>query len=187
MISFFLLFHHNLQGPDNYAQPLVTLANQTLKTASGDEVSLSFPTEKPLVFIFLSTTCPIGNRLAPAMSRVSESFKDRADFYFVYPDKTAKSEEIRNHATEYKLSGTPIHDPIQSLAHSLKATITPECAVVSTSGLLLYRGRVNDQYVDHTRFKLKPTKNDLEEALTDLLKGDLKSPRYSPAIGCTIE
>jgi len=57
-----------------------------------------------VVLLFVRTDCPISNRYAPAIQKLSEEFHDRANFWLVYPDAAESPELIRAHRAEFRYS-----------------------------------------------------------------------------------
>ena len=63
-----------------------------------------------------------------------------------------------------------LRDPAHALVKFTEATITPEAAVVA-DGRVVYRGRIDDRYVDLGVERPSPTQRDLADALTAVLAG----------------
>jgi hypothetical protein len=56
--------------------------------------------------------------------------------------------------------------------------------VFSTSGQLLYHGRIDNRYVDFGKSMPQPTRRDLEVALRFVVAGKPVQVASTPAIGC---
>src|SRR5579863_9726656 len=124
------------------------------------------PGAKVRVFIFVRTDCPVSNRYAPELKRLSDEFAARgAVFSMVYADPHETSENIRQHMEQYRFPGAVIRDPVHSLVRRAKATITPEAAVFSAEGKLLYHGRIDNRFIELGKAMNTPTRRDLEEAI----------------------
>jgi len=70
-----------------------------------------------------------------------------------------------------------------------QATVTPEAAVFvgdRAGPRMVYRGRIDDRYVDFGRMRPEPRKRDLQEALQALAAGSTLTPRTTTAVGCSI-
>jgi hypothetical protein len=65
------------------------------------------------------------------------------------------------------------------------ATITPE-AVVVANGKVVYRGRIDDRYVEIGVERAAPTTHDLADALTATLAGTPIARPITQAVGCFI-
>jgi hypothetical protein len=146
------------------------------------------PGTKATVFIFTSTDCPISNRYAPELRRIVAQFADKGvAFRLVYPNPTDEKTAIREHMTSFGLAGTvePLRDPHQALVKRLHATVTPEAAVV-VNGVVKYRGRIDDRYVELGLERPAPTTHDLADALAAVLSGRSVDRPVTQAVGCFI-
>jgi hypothetical protein len=79
-----------------------------------------------------------------------------------------------------------LRDPNHDLVHMTKVNVSPEAAIVSPGGRLLYHGRIDDRWVDFGRDRPSPTRRDLADALRALLEGKPVEQAGPPAIGCTL-
>ena len=140
---------------------------------------------KVRVLVFVRTDCPVSNRYAPELKRLSEEFGPHGVvFSMVYADRSETSADIRHHMEEYAFPGAAIRDPAHLLVKRAKATITPEAAVFSASGQLLYHGRIDNRYIEIGKSMLNPTRHDLEDAITAALDGRPQPEASAPAVGC---
>ena len=142
----------------------------------------------PTVLVFTRTDCPISNRYAPELRRIAEAFESKGVvFRLVYPNPAESDSAIREHMSAYAYSGAfeAVRDPEQSLVKYVGATITPEAAVV-VHGRVLYRGRIDDRFVDLGRERPAPTQRDLFDALTSIVAGKPVPHAKTQAVGCFI-
>lgn len=140
---------------------------------------------KVRVFVFVRTDCPISNRYAPELKRLNDEFTARGVlFSIVYADPNETSGNIRHHMEEYAFPGAVIRDPAHVLVRRAKATITPEAAVFSATGQLLYHGRIDNRYVELGKSMPNPTRHDLEDAIAAALDGRPQPEASAPAVGC---
>jgi hypothetical protein len=65
-------------------------------------------------------------------------------------------------------------------------TVTPEVAVIDKTGMVLYRGRIDDRYIDFGRDRPQPTVRDLERSLDAILAGKPAPVRETRAVGCIL-
>ena len=137
------------------------------------------------VLVFTTTDCPISNRYAPEIQRLALKFKDRAKFVLVYPVPTDSPDMIRDHQKKFGYALESTRDTAQLLVKKAGATVTPEVAVMK-GDQLLYRGRIDDRYVDFGKERPSPTKRDLEDALTAIVAGKSVAARETRAIGCIL-
>jgi hypothetical protein len=139
------------------------------------------------VFLFTRVDCPISNRYAPEVNRLYAEFQPKGiEFYLVYPDPDQTLEGIRQHMAEYGYSCGAFHDPEHSLVAKSDATITPEAAVYLRNGQLVYRGRIDDRFVDFGKQRIKPSVSDLDETLSAIVSGNIPEFHETAAVGCYI-
>jgi hypothetical protein len=142
---------------------------------------------KAIVYIFTTTDCPISNRYAPEIQRLQQRFGPRGIlFRLVYPSRTDRDADIREHMKQFAFEGLQaVRDPDQALVKFTGATITPEAAVVA-NGKMVYRGRIDDRYVELGVERPAATTHDLADALSAVLAGKPVAHATTPAVGCFI-
>lgn len=145
---------------------------------------------KATVFLFTRTDCPISNRYAPEVRRLYDKFAPSGvAFWLVYPDPDESVKTIRRHIKEYDYHLGVLRDPQHGLVRMTGVRFTPEVAVFLTPGSgrrLVYRGRIDDRYVDFGKMRPAPTTHDLERVLEAILEGKPLKSRTAPAVGCFI-
>lgn len=141
---------------------------------------------KPVVLIFVRTDCPISNRYAPTIQRLSAEYAGRTVFWLIYPDKSESSAAIERHLREYGYKLPALHDPQHALVKLGQAQVTPEVAVFDASGQLVYHGRIDNWYQDFGHSRSAPTTHELNDAVEAVLSG--KKPQVATAggVGCYI-
>lgn len=137
-----------------------------------------------VVFLFVRTDCPISNRYAPTIQELSSRFDKHAQFFLVYPVRSETAQQIRKHLKEYGYNLPALRDPDLHLVHAAAVKVTPESAIFSADGRLLYHGRIDDWYSDFGRARPAPTTHDLSLALQAALAGKPIAVTAVPAIGC---
>ena len=141
---------------------------------------------RAIVFLFARIDCPISNRYAPQVQRLHAKFASRGiAFLSVFPDPDETASDIRKHVEEYQYPFEALRDPQQTLVTLAQVSVTPEAAVF-TNGRLVYRGRINNWYVDFGQARAAPTKHDLADALEAILDGRPVPTAVTQAIGCPI-
>ena len=142
------------------------------------------------IFLFLRTDCPITNRYAPELQRLSKEFRGRefagrgAEFWLVYPDPAATTQAIRDHVAQYSFPGTVLRDPHHQLVKVAHATIAPEAAVFDQAGHLVYHGRIDDQWLNPGKARPSAQTHDLEDAISAVLAGCHPAQAETHAVGC---
>ncbi|MFQ5738841.1 MAG: redoxin domain-containing protein [Acidobacteriota bacterium] len=139
------------------------------------------------VFLFTRADCPISNRYAPEVERLFEKFSPHGvAFYLVYLDREEPTKVIRQHVRDYGYRTGVLRDPEHRLADLTGAEVTPEAAVFVKGGKMVYRGRIDDRYVDFGRARAEPRRRDLELALEDIMGGRPVKISRTRAVGCFI-
>ena len=139
------------------------------------------------VLLFVATDCPISNRYAPTIQQLFADFsKASFRFWLVYPDPDTTADEVRSHRSDFQLPMEALLDPEQALVRVAGAEVTPEAAVFDSSGNLLYRGRIDNRFVDFGKERPRPTRNDLREVLAALEDGRPSPVQFTKAVGCYI-
>ena len=142
---------------------------------------------KAVVFIFISTDCPISNRYAPEIRRVEEEFsRSGVRFWLVYADAETSSDAIRKHVKDYRLPQQVLRDPRQTLVRLAQARVTPEGAVFLPGRRLVYHGRIDNRYADLGKERPEATQHDLEEVLKAIVQGKPVPYSTAKAVGCYI-
>lgn len=145
---------------------------------------------KVTVFLFARTDCPISNRYAPEVRRLYEKFASRGvAFWLVYPDPDESPEGIRRHVKEYHYPLGVLRDPRHALVKMTGVHVTPEAAVFfprASGPQMVYRGRIDDRYVDYGKMRPAPTTHDLERFLETILERRPIKTQITPAVGCFI-
>ena len=145
------------------------------------------PGVKAFAFLFVSVECPVSNRYAPEIRRMSDAFTARGvAFRLVYPNPAETPDAIRTHVKDYSLPVSVLRDPKQALVAFTKATITPEAALYNASMQRVYLGRIDDRYVNIGLERPAATRHDLQDALTAVLSGARISEPATQAVGCYI-
>jgi hypothetical protein len=139
------------------------------------------------VLVFVGVDCPISNRYAPEVQRLSGQFRAQGiPFWMVYPDKDVSLSVIRKHAQEFSLGDHILWDPQHALVKLAHARITPEVAVFAHGQTLVYHGQIDDRYVALGTERPAPTRRYLEETLRALLNHQPVPTNQTQAIGCSI-
>ena len=135
------------------------------------------------VLVFTTTDCPISNRYAPEIQRLATKFASDVRFVFVYPVPADSEAAIREHRKKFG-GGEWQRDPSQQLVKLTGVTVTPEVAVMTVDQKILYRGRIDDRYIEFGKDRPKPTVRDLERSLDAILAGKPVPVVETKAIGC---
>jgi hypothetical protein len=137
------------------------------------------------VLVFTTTDCPISNRYAPEIQRLATRFATDVRFVFVYPVPSDSEAAIREHRKKFG-DGEWRRDPSQKLVKLTGVTVTPEVAVMTADQKILYRGRIDDRYIEFGKDRPQPTVRDLERALDAIVAGKPVPVAQTQAVGCIL-
>jgi thiol-disulfide isomerase/thioredoxin len=140
---------------------------------------------KPVVLVFVRTDCPISNRYAPLIQRIGSQYSNKVAFWLVYLGKTASTDKIRDHQSEYAYTVPALRDPQHVLVAEAQVQVTPEAAVFDAHRRLAYHGRIDNLYEDVGRSRPAATTHELDEAIQAVLGGKTPPPN-APGVGCFI-
>ncbi|HEX3999118.1 MAG TPA: redoxin domain-containing protein [Pirellulales bacterium] len=140
------------------------------------------------VFIFTRSDCPISNRYAPEYRRLWEKFHGQGVvFRLVYPDAGDTAKAVRDNLTAFDLPLEAVRDPHHALVHRCGIHTTPEAAVfLGDRQSMVYRGRIDDRFVDFGVARREATTHDLEQAIQTAIDHKSNGLVTTRAVGCTI-
>jgi len=138
------------------------------------------------VLVFVRTDCPISNRYAPTIQKLSAEYAGRVAFWLVYPDKAETATSIRKYLQDYGYRLPALRDPQRALVKSSHAEITPEVAVFEQKHELVYHGRIDNWYEGFSRPRGAPTTHELDDAIQAALSGRRPAVASAAAVGCYI-
>lgn len=142
---------------------------------------------KAVVFVFISSACPIANRYAPELQRLQRLYAPKGvGFWLVHADPDETPEAISRNLREHGYKCGALRDPKHDLVKLAKARITPEAALFLPGGQLMYHGRIDNRYEDFGRARPKPTKRELHDAIQAVLAGKPIRVSEAKAVGCYI-
>lgn len=137
------------------------------------------------LLIFVMHDCPIANRYAPEISRISDEYgKRRVRTFVVYAEEDLSPADARKHARDFAYRCPALLDPQLALARKAGATVSPEAVIFSPKGDVLYRGRIDDRAIAIGKHAAEPQQRDLRDALDAILAGKPVRERFTKAIGC---
>jgi thiol-disulfide isomerase/thioredoxin len=141
---------------------------------------------KIVVLVFVRTDCPVANRYAPTIQKLSEEHAAKAAFWLVYPSKAESADVIRKHQREYGYKIPALRDPQHVLVKESQVEITPEVAVFSSDRRLVYHGRIDNLYEDVGRTRRVATTHELQDAISAALGGKNLDVDATHGVGCYI-
>ena len=143
--------------------------------------------KKVSVYAFVAEECPISIFMAPSLKNIADQYAGNIDFYLVFPFSTSTVKSASSFKRKNKLAlFTAKIDKDQSITKKMGATITPEVVITGADDSILYRGRINDAYLEPGKRKHIYTNNDLATALEIITNGKEVPRPWKRAIGCFI-
>ncbi len=159
----------------------------TLPDHLGKEHSLSEWSDKPYVVVaFLGTECPLAKLYAPRLQKLADEYADRGvAFVGVNSNLQDSLTEIAAYVRQHEVKFPMLKDRGATVADLFGAERTPQVFVLDANREIRYAGRIDDQYVIGV-VRNKPTREDLRNALDELLEGKEVTTPQTDAIGCII-
>jgi thiol-disulfide isomerase/thioredoxin len=151
---------------------------------------LAPPGSRVVVLFFAASDCPISNRYVPELQRLAQQYSSSGvRVWFVYPNAQDDAKVVEAHNREFGITAQTVLDTTQTLTKMAGVTTTPEAAVFVPQGDTLhevYRGRIDDRYVNLGTERPQPSRHDLEEAIRAVLAGKPVARPSGPPVGCSI-
>jgi thiol-disulfide isomerase/thioredoxin len=141
--------------------------------------------KKVTVLFFLLPDCPVSNAYAPEIKRICKDYEaKKVAAYIVHADPDVSAEQAKKHAKEFGYICPVLRDPTHLLVKASGVKMAPEVAVLGPDRKVLYRGRIDDLYVDYGKRRPAPTQRDLRDALDAILQGKTVAAPTTKVIGC---
>jgi peroxiredoxin len=159
----------------------------TLKDTQGNAVGLpAFKEAKAFVVLFVGTECPINNSYLPRLKELQKEYAGKGvQFLAINSNKQDTAPRVAAHAKQHELPFPVLKDEGNTVADLFDARRTPEAFVLDAQRVIRYRGRIDDQYAISIK-RAKATREDLKEALDEVLAGKAVSVPSTPVAGCLI-
>lgn len=145
--------------------------------------------EKGLMLAFLCNHCPYALAVWPRFIRLAQYAQSlrintvaiNPNIHPDYPQDTP--EKMIAKIKEWGIPFPYLVDETQAVARSFKAQCTPDIFLFNKERKLVYHGRIDDNWQDES----KVTREELREALTNLITGEPSVSRQKPSMGCSIK
>jgi peroxiredoxin len=160
---------------------------QLRDTQGGIHSPAEWAKQKAVLLFFITTDCPVGNSYVPEMNRLREAYGSRGvAFYAVQADPTVADDVVARYARDYRYSFPLLLDPAQILVRHANATITPQAAILSPEGKVLYLGPIDNRVEDFGKTRPKATETYVRDVLDAILGGKGIVFSTHKSIGCSI-
>jgi len=143
---------------------------------------------KVSVVVFTCNQCPYAKAFEPRILELAKQYQAKGVvFYAIDPNDESQNSieslaEMKARATERGYPFPYLKDGDSAIAHAYGARVTPHVYVIDGSGVLRYRGYVDDSAKPEER-----RTTGLANALDDLLAGKAVANQSTRAFGCTIK
>lgn len=137
-----------------------------------------------LVVVLTSLRCPIARLYAPAVAELAAAHP-QARFLVVDVAERDSLDDLRAAAAKHGWDGSILVTYGVDLAHALRARRTTECFVIDRTGVLRYRGAIDDQYGQGYR-RAAPRRRYLDDALRAVLADEPVAVPATFAPGCVL-
>lgn len=155
----------------------------TLADLQGKTHSLKDYRGKIVVIAYIATQCPISNNYNDRMRAIATEYAGRNVLFLgINSNVTEPLAEVKSHAASHQLNFPILKDEDHKVADVYGAERTPEMFVIDPAGMLRYHGRI-----DNSREIAKVNRQDLRQALDEMLAGKPVSAVESKAFGCLIK
>jgi peroxiredoxin len=175
----------SLNGRPAPASPTVgqPVPDFTLADLSGRTHSLKDYRGKSVVVGFISARCPISNAYKDRIRAIADEYAKRGvAFLGVNSSADESIEEARAYAAKNNLDFPILKDEGNVVADAYAAERTPKIYLIDGEGVLRYQGRI-----DNSQDPRMVKRNDLREALNEMLSGKPVSVAETKALGCLIK
>jgi thiol-disulfide isomerase/thioredoxin len=169
---------------------IAVLAGQSVDLRDVDGVEhrqAEWASRRAVVIFFTTTECPLSNGYIPEMNRLQKEYAARnVAFFAVEVDISISERDVRKHAKDFQIAYPVLVDKQQTLVRLAGATATPEVAVLSNKGAVLYLGRIDNRVEDFDQHRNVVTEHDLRNALDAVLAGRTAPHATTKVVGCAI-
>lgn len=147
----------------------------------------SFCQKKINVYAFVAEECPISIFMASHLKAAAEKYGDKINFYLVFPFTTSTKKSALVFQSENKLKQFIIKmDAEQAITKKYGAKVTPEVVITNANNQVVYKGRINDAYLQPGKRRHVYNGNDLDVALGNIVSGNEVPAPWRKAVGCLI-
>jgi len=137
-----------------------------------------------VVFVFVSKNCPVSNACDERYMEMAGAFKEKGVFFAgINSNKTESVEDIREAAMERKYNFPVLKDWNNEIADRFGAEYTPHAFMIDNDGVLVYKGRIDDNH----RSSEKVNEKTLQLVVNEYLMGKDLSYTETKSNGCTIK
>lgn len=163
------------------------VSNFKLTDLEGRKVALSdFSGKKVIVLFVMGKGCPVANLYLTELRKLQDAYEKKG-LQIIGIDSNAgmTRDKLAEQAREFKVSFPVLHDPDQRVAEMFRVTRTAETLLLDERRVVRYQGRIDDRF-GYTHKRNQPRRRDLQEALDEVLAGELVAIPETEPVGCLI-
>ncbi|OHC03614.1 MAG: peroxiredoxin [Planctomycetes bacterium RIFCSPHIGHO2_12_39_6] len=145
--------------------------------------------EKGLLVVFTCNHCPYANAVWPRLIKLARYARDlgintvaiNPNLHPDYPEDAP--EKMLEKMVKLGIEFPYLVDETQQIAKAFKAQCTPDIYLFNKEHKLVYHGRIDNNWQDES----KVTKEELKEAIVNLVNNKPISQKQYPSMGCSIK
>ena len=151
--------------------------------------NLGTPVKGPArVLVFVTTECPIANGNIPTLNGLHDRFAPKGvELYAVVSDPFTTRKDAAKHYQDYKVRYPVLFDASGQLRDALRPTHVPEAFVFDGNGKLVYRGAIDNAWVEVGKRRLVVTQHYLADTLERLVARQSPETARTRPVGCPVE
>jgi hypothetical protein len=159
--------------------------DQALKDISGKEITLNKAKQtNGLLVMFSGNDCPyIERNKARTIEICRYALTNQIGVVLVNSNANATLEAMKAYALSQQYKWYYVADPGAGIADAFQADHMPECYLFNQSGMLIYKGSIDDSPGNADAVKTRHLNN----AINDLLAKKSPKVNTTPSLGCNIK
>jgi len=145
--------------------------------------------QKGLLVVFTCNHCPYALAIWPRLINLAKLFRPQGINTItinpnIHPDYPADApEKMKEKITEWQLPFPYLVDETQDVARQFQAKCTPDIYLYDHAGFLVYHGQLDDNWKEPEKVR----RQELKDAMENLVLGKPPLENQNPAIGCAIK
>ena len=171
--------------------PQIPASLFSYRLALSNDSLLNFETlknNKSSVFVFLAPDCPQSQSYTLTLNELHSTFRNTGvGFYGVVVGDNYDRKEIDGFIAQYKVGFPMVLDHEAALAKFFGAMVTPEAFAVSSEGMPVYQGAIDNWSPELGQHRTVITEHYLLDALNSFIRTGKVSVSKTKAVGCFIE
>lgn len=148
-----------------------------------------FADARALLIVFTCNHCPYAQAVEDRLIAIGRDYKERGLAMAAINSNDASAypgdsfERMKARAAEKQYPFPYLHDETQSVARACRAACTPDPFLYNAERILVYRGRIDDNWKEPE----KAARRDLREAIEAVLESRPVGDEQLSAMGCNIK